>query len=596
MLGAPHDPRKDLLSIREAANRLLARRPDLGSHRQQRRRARQIADSVGMRAASVDVLAGWLGSNADSDVRDLEVALEDRVKLRLAALSPRDREAADGPRFRARVALGLGWEQLPPEGPREALRVLALVGGVAIPRELVEEAADGTPGDTSDLVWSGFAWLDEQANLLSAHPDVLDHLASQTEPKPLAKSRPRRFVLAVRNRLLADPGDDLRSEAAAEHACRIADRHEQPALVASLAHRVAERMRRRGDFEGAEVWVTRGLEAADRPSAVPLRGLLEMDRGLLALHHSDLEGARSAFERAVNSLEEAALAGVPGSDEAIERARLMYGESLAATGELSRAENEIAEVVRGLQRRWNEGIEPDPEDAGGVARRRSLAAGLAHGFRALGTVRLLRGDVTGALIHLQEAREDWLELAGDDDSDGAAFALGVARALRAAGRFNELDEPLDAARVLAGGDMDRLARPELPIALHDLGVSAADRGDGAAAATLLDEATMLAGSLLPRKHPLRARILYTRGLMFLADADLSRAIDHLDEAAGYDLDPAARALVAGARAWAVAQEGAHRHLEMGVSMTEAHELLAGARGPTSAGAAHLKLLAKSLQG
>ena len=107
---------------------------------------------------------------------------------------------------------------------------------------------------------------------------------------------------------------------------------------------------------------------------------------------------------------------------------------------------------------------------------------------------------------------------------------------------------------------------------------------------------MLAGSLLPKKHSLRARILYTRGLMFLADADLSGAIDHLDEAAGYNLDDASRALVDGARAWAVAQEGAHRHLEMGAAMTEAHDALAAQRGPDSAGAAHLRLLAKSLQG
>lgn len=591
---APTDPRHDLLSIREAANRLLARRPDLASHRQQRRRARQIADSVGMRAASVDVLAGWLGSNGDADVRDLEVALEDRVKLRLAALSPRDREAADGPRFRARVALGLGWEQLPPEGPREALRVLALVGGQPTPRELVEEAAGGTHADTSDLVWSGFAQLADESNLLRAHGDVLDHLASQTEPKPAARTRPLRFILAVRNRLLADPSDDLRSEEAAEHACRIAERHQQPALVASVAHRVAERMRRRGDFEGAARWIDRGLAAADKPNATPMRGLLEMDQGLLALQHSDLAKARACFERAVTALEMASLADVPGSDEAIERARLMHGEALAATGELSRAEGEIAEVVRGLQRRWNEGLEPDAGDVGGVARRRSLAAGLAHGFRALGTVRLLRGDVSGALIHLQEAREDWLELAGEDDADGAAFALALARGLRSAGRFNEVEEPLEAARVLAGGDMDRLARPELPIALHDLGVSGADRGEVAAAATLLDEATMLAGSLLPKKHPLRARILYTRALMFLADADLSRAIDHLDEAGGYELDAAARALLDGARAWAVAQEGAHRHLEMGAALMEAHQALADQRGADSAGAAHLRLLAKSL--
>jgi tetratricopeptide (TPR) repeat protein len=321
-----------------------------------------------------------------------------------------------------------------------------------------------------------------------------------------------------------------------------------------------------------------------------------MDCGLLALHRSDVEAARSWFERAVASLEAAALDGIPGSDEAIERARLMHGEALAVTGELSRAENEIAEVVRGLQRRWNEGLEPDPDDLGAIARRRSLAAGLAHGFRALGTVQLLRGDVSGALIHLQEAREDWRELAGDEDGDGAAFALGLARGLRAAGRFNEVDEPLEAARLLAGGDMDRIARPELPVALHDLGVSAADRGDWAAAATLLDEATMMASSLLPREHRLRGRILYTRGLMYLADADVSRALDHLDDAARQDMEAAERALLDAARAWATAQEGAHRHLEMAGAMMDAHEALAGRRGPDSTGAAHLLLLARSLEG
>ncbi len=550
---------------------------------------------VGMRTASVDVLAGWLGSNGDADAKDLEVALEDRVKLRLAALSKRDREDADSPRFRARVALGLGWEQLPPEGPREALRVLGLVGGVPIPRELVEDAAGASPADLSDLVWSGFAHLDDDRDQMSAHPEVLDFLASQAEPKPAADSRPRRFILAVRKRLVADPLEEEGAEHAAEHACRIASRHHQPALVASVAHRVAERKRRRGEADDAAAWVARGLEATDKSAANPLRGLLEMDRGLLALHQSDLDAAESWFARAVNSLEAASLAGTPGAEEAIERARLLHGEALAATGHLSRAEQEIAEVVRGLQRRWNEGLEPDPGDPAGVARRRSLAAALAHGFRALGTVRLLRGDVSGALVHLQEAREDWIELAGEVDAGGAAFSLALARALRAAGRFNEVEEPLEAARVLAGGDMDRLARPELPIALHDLGVAAGDRQEFAAAGTLLDEATMLASSLLPKDHPLRARILYTRALLYLADGHISRALDTIAEVETYDLDEVSAALAAATRSWTQAQEGAHRFNEAHGGLQEASEALAEARGPDSAGAAHLRWLAKALR-
>jgi len=588
----------ELLSIREVASRLLARRPDLSSQRPQRRRARQIADGVAMRAAPVDVLAGWLGNNADADVRDLQQALQDRIGLRLASLSPVDREAADTPDFRARVALDLGWEQLQGHGPKEVLRVLAIAGGVELHRELVADAA-AVGGETlSDVIWSGFAQADDQG-YLRAHASVLDHLKGRKDHPGAAEARPRRFVVAVRRHLaMCDPGE-TRVDPAAERAVDIAERAQQGGLVASLCHRQATRLQHRSDLDGSRAWLQRGVVAASRPSGLGLLGLLELDLGLLSLRSSDAPDALAAFGRAIEALEHAEQDGVLGAEEALERARLAHAETLAAMGQISRAEAELQDLVRALQRRVNELPPPAPDEEPDYlqeARERSLRAALAHAFRALGSLLLLRGDVSGALIRLREGWDDWVELAGEDHADGAPFALALAAGLRAAGRFHEVDEPLEIARMLAGGDMDRPARGPLPLPLHDLGVAAGDRKDHQAAATLLDEATMMAGSLLEKQHPLRSRIMYTRALLYLADGDLSRAADMLDDAAAFQLDDADAAIVASAQAWLIAREGAHRYVEAAERLQTAEDALTEARGSSSRAAAHVRLLRRSLRG
>jgi tetratricopeptide (TPR) repeat protein len=329
-----------------------------------------------------------------------------------------------------------------------------------------------------------------------------------------------------------------------------------------------------------------------------------VDRGLLALGEGDTGVAIEHFEAAVEELELADQDERPGAAEALERARLCLGETLAASGQLSRAEGELQEVVRLLQRRCNEAVAaPTDGPASGLhaARLRGLRSSLAHAFRALGHVLLMRGDISGALVHLHEAREDWLDLAGDQDADGAAFALALAGALRAAGRFSEVEEPLEAARILAGGDMDRPALGSLPIALHDLGVAAGDRGDHASAATLLDEAVMLASSLLGRKDPLLARINYTRGLLYLAEGELGRAEDKFESVLEWDLGSddqaeALRALARAAMAWTRSREGAHRHHEAELILADAEDALAASRGVASTTAAHIRILRESLRG
>ena len=594
---------KDKLSIREAAGRLLARRPDLASQRPQRKRARQIADSVGMRTAPVDVLSGWLGNNADLDVRDLEVALEDRVQLRLAALAPRDRIGADQPGFRARIALDLGWEVLNAHGPREILRILALVDGGPLAREVVSDAAEVGASAVEDVIWSGFVRHDEKERVLEVHGDVLEHLASQQDPRPAQMDRVQRFALAVRRHLAIGRLDDARLDRAAGLAIDLAEREGEPGLVASLTHRQAERMRRLGRAPESRVWLDRAFAAAEQAPAGPMRGLLEVDRGLLALREGNNADAVEHFERAVEELELADQDERPGAAEALERARLCLGEALAASGQLSRAEGELQEVVRLLQRRCNESLaaavdESDPEVH--QSRLRGLRSSLAHSFRALGWVLLMRGDISGALIRLHEAREDWLDLSGPDDPDGAAFALALAGALRAAGRFSEVEEPLEAARVLSGGDMDRPALASLPVALHDLGVAAGDRGDHAAAATLLDESVMLASSLLTRDDPLLARISYTRGLLYLAEGELGRAEDKFESVLNWNLGvedqaEALRALARAALAWTRSREGAHRHHEAEQILAEAEDALAASRGAASTTTAHIRILRESLR-
>jgi len=106
----------------------------------------------------------------------------------------------------------------------------------------------------------------------------------------------------------------------------------------------------------------------------------------------------------------------------------------------------------------------------------------------------------------------------------------------------------------------------------------------------------MAGSLLEKQHPLRSRIMYTRALLYLADGDLSRAADMLDDAAAFQLDDADAAIVASAQAWLIAREGAHRYVEAAERLQTAEDALTEARGSSSRAAAHVRLLRRSLRG
>ncbi|MEE2829463.1 MAG: hypothetical protein VX498_09755, partial [Myxococcota bacterium] len=232
--------------------------------------------------------------------------------------------------------------------------------------------------------------------------------------------------------------------------------------------------------------------------------------------------------------------------------------------------------------------------------RKDLELSLVHALRLRGRLRLAVGDTGLALLRLREAGERWQELQGDDHPGGATFLISLAQALRGAGRGSELEEPLESARVLAGGEMDRVPQPTLPIVLHDLGVAAGDAGDFEHAETLLVEAAMLAASLLKDGDPIHARILYTRGLARLArgENDLAEGL-FADAEKRSSLEGRGRGasmlLIQAARAWARAGEGRDRHGEAARVLRETEEELVKLRGPENTIAAHVRGLRRSLE-
>jgi tetratricopeptide (TPR) repeat protein len=475
---------------------------------------------------------------------------------------------------------------------------MLLAAGRPLPRSLVQEAARTGPSTVDDVVWAGFGTLDEAA-VLHVSEEALAHVAEQADASAGAADRSLRFVLAVRKHVQEAPPDQVEPEGVAELACELAERHSQAALVVSLCHRMAERLRRRGAVESAFRWIERGeLRFAEPESgAEPLRGLLDLDRGALSLQAGDARGALLALDRAQAALQTAEQAAAPGATAALARARMMRGQALLLGGDLGAAGSELLAAEQAATPS-DAGSEPAAEagspgdDRGGRAARAVAALSLAAAL-------LGRGEVSAAVQRLRTAREDWEEAMGEEDADGAAFSLALAQALRAAGRSTELEEPLERARVLAGGDMDRLPRALLPMVLHDLGVAHADRGEMAAAATLLDEAAMMAMSLLPSTHPGRARIAYTRGLLYLAEGKQDRAQAQFERA----MDPRMGApppehpdvaMVKAAQAWARSREGAHRYVEAEAMLREAEGVLVTARGEGCIPAAHLRTLRKSL--
>ena len=568
---------RPVVDPREASGRLLSRRPDLSAHRSQRRRARELIESIGLDAAATDVLAGWLGIQLDSDVGDLELVLSDRVQVRLAALSREARRDGSSEEARAREALQLGWDQLLDDDARHAVRVVAAAGDLVLPRSL-HVAAVGSEEALEAAQAAGFVLALGDEGGLWGWPG-----GAAVDPAFAPTARSLRLVLAGAA-MSADPlplGDDAVDVVSSWMASA-------PLHQASLRHRACEAARRAGRTAAARTHQLRGLEALEDAGAeaAALRGLLLLDAGLIALQDGGVAEARLAFTEAVSALD---AAQDDGADVVLAHARLALAQATALGSELT--------VAEALLRAGLAGAEAGGEVEARDRREKSLAAGLAVARMNLGGILLGRGEISPALRLLREAWEDWQDLAEDDDPDGASFALALAHGLRAAGRGPELDEPLEAARVLSGGDMDRSMRATLPQALHDLGVAAGDRGDWGGAATLVDEASMMAMSLLPQGHPDRARFAYTRGLLYLAQGDVSAARRQQEKALDLLADgqaPAVRELGRAALAWTMAREGAHRHPDARVELEEAGQALEALRGAGTNAGEHVRILLESL--
>ena len=165
-------PRPRILSRRESAARLLDRRPDLSVERKQRRRARDLADSLGNQAGVVDVLAAWLEANPDADMGELSSALGDRIQLRLASLPPAARTEELTVTARVEEAFGLGWERIPDERCRELLRVLALCADAGAPEDVLCDAAEARRKDLTAALDGGFVVRGDDG-LVRADPATL---------------------------------------------------------------------------------------------------------------------------------------------------------------------------------------------------------------------------------------------------------------------------------------------------------------------------------------------------------------------------------------------------------------------------------------
>jgi tetratricopeptide (TPR) repeat protein len=563
------------IDSREASGRLLVRRPDLSAHRSQRRRARELVESIGLDAAATDVLAGWLGIQLDSDVGDLELVLSDRVQVRLAALSRAARRSASSEQARAREALQLGWDQLLDDDGRRAVRVVAAAGDLLLPASL-HQATIGSAEGLEAALAAGFVQRAGAEGGLWAWPTGAASDPTFAGAAESLRLELARAALRAEHWNLADATVDALSEWL----------EAAPMHRASLRHRACDAARREGRNSAARTHQLRGLEALEVPGldAAALRGLLLLDGGLIALQEGSVAEARLGFAEAVSSLEAAQDEGV---GPVLRHARLALAQATALGSELAAAESPLREGVEASES--GEGLDPDTP---------ALAAGLAVARMNLGGILLGRGEVSAALRLLREAWDDWQDLADDDDPDGASFVLALAHGLRAAGRGPELDEPLEQARVLSGGDMDRSMRATLPQSLHDLGVAAGDRGEWGAAATLVDEASMMAMSLLPLGHPDRARFAYTRGLIYLAQGDVSAARRQQEKALDLLVDdqaPAVKELVRAALAWTRAREGAHRHGDAREELQAAGKALDALRGAGTNASEHVRILMESLR-
>lgn len=557
-------PATRFLTRRQTASRLLDARPDLSVVRNQRRRARELAASLGNRAGAVRVLAAWLEANPDSDVRDLATALDNRLQLRLVSVPPKERTPEVTEAARVEEAFGLGWERLEDQGPAEVLLCIALAGGLPLPQELATSLADVELAVVHAVVEAGFADRDD-ADCLTIDGSTLTFLESRRE-LPQARMK-RRLALALGVRTLAGtaPFSRVEVDALAELSVELLTDLKQPLAVVSLCHRMAERHRRRGDLSGSLQWIERGRNLAQAlgEDGLPFLGLLALDEACAVLLGQSALAARPHAQRAARILAAASKAGHPGADAALLRARLLRAQVEGAT-QPSAPETELRALTGKLERQVD-------------------VPARAAALQTLGSACFRRGDRKSGRALLREARTLLEQVDPTGEGGLTAMLVAEAQSLHPALDPKPGEALLERARVLGGGEMDRPPHPSLPLALHELGLAAGDRGDRVAAATLLDEAAMLAGSILPESHPVRATTAYSRGLLFLSDGEFRRAEKQLDRAlevwdGAYPPEHPIHFIGRAARAWAGAKSGETSAAQAAKAVDAATEALTDAPG------------------
>jgi len=572
---------------------------------EQRNAALDLAARVGMRTSAVDVLAGFLGFAAASEVSDLANLLNERVTDQRVACD----EQRTGPEIETShavlAAFQLGWDRLPGEAGREAVRSLALLASRPVPRVILAGIPGVGAAGIEDALWGGFASLDDAEDRLVLSPSLREFVGSCPEPREEFVRRPQRIFSAIREQLAVCDLEDERYDEAAQIGFDFALRLAEYGFAGSIARRMGDRLRRRGSHEEAVQWNSRlfALLEAGHEEVTELRGLALMDRGLLELGSSRLPLARDSFFESVSVLEDQLESRTGAGVAILAQARLLHAQVLLELGERAEATEALGKAEVELVA-WRGELEQSAADVEAThlqLRLESLELALCHALRLRGILRMAVGQHGAALVELREAEDRWRALQGTDHGDGAAFQLSLAQVLRASGRDSEIDEPLELARVLAGGEMDRIPQPSLPVVLHDLGVAAADRGEFEHAETLLVESAMLAAGLVPDDDPLHAQILYTRGLTLLARGQVEQAesifVDAERRAAQGRSDPRFPQLyIQAARAWASARDGRDRYGEVVKVLRETEDQALRLRGPENTFSAHLRALRRSLEG
>lgn len=480
----------ELLPAREGPGRLLRHRPDLAMHRVHRRRAREIAEGVGLRAAAVDVLASWLGTQPSLDTKDLEGALTDRLQLRLARTPPKLRKDADSPESRAEIALLLGWEQLRGSAPRELARTHALLAGRPCSAAFLEAASEQGRAALDDCVRAGFVVVGDSG--LTMQAEIAAFCTKQAEPPT---ERPRRLARAAEalRSTLAGPVDGRVAELA-EVVVDLAEREQWADVVGGLCVRLAQVARKRAQPEESLRWTERGLaHSAGRG----FRAMLWAERSAVLWELDDTQGARQALQQARASIEGAAHEAPRG-----------FTDSLTVL-DLSMTASESIPAVPLLARVANIALSPSAPD--------EVAAPACH---LAATLALRAGDLALARRYLDRLAPIVERLCGPEDPRRVPVLISQSQRL---GADIAVEDLLEQARVLAGGDLDRPSSRTLPWVLHELGVRAADDGDHASAGTLFDEAAMLTTSLLGPQHRLKGLIARSRALLFLCLGEPLRA-------------------------------------------------------------------------